>query len=220
MKPIEERVAIDALTVGPFQTNIYLVSCLETGEAAIVDAGGDAPGMMALVEKRGVRVTKILQTHAHIDHIGAIATLREETGAPIYLHEADLPLYRAAPQQGAMFGIPIDSNLPEIDHFLHDGETVSVGSLSARNIHLPGHSPGGVAFYFEELGVALAGDILFAGSIGRVDLPGSDIRAVRDSLARIIELPREVVVLPVHGPQTTIGAEIDSNPFLREGALG
>jgi hydroxyacylglutathione hydrolase len=215
---VEMKYSIDSLTVGPFQTNIYLLSCLESSQAAIIDAGGDADGLMNCVAKRGVDVTQILQTHAHIDHIGAISEIKKRTGAPIYLHPADLPLYLAAPQQGAFFGIPIGDDLPPIDHELGEPGRVKVGELEARLLHLPGHSPGGVAFYFESIGALFSGDVLFAGSIGRTDLPGSDIGEMRLSLERLKELDGDVRVLPGHGPETTIGEELRTNPFLRSGA--
>ncbi len=201
------------LTVGPFQTNVYVVGCPDTRAGAIVDAGGDAPGLLALAASHDLTLTHILQTHAHVDHVGALAEVRAQLDAPIYLHPLEFPLYDAAPQQGMMFGIPI-APLPPVDHELAHDQIVSVGDLRARVILAPGHSPGSVMFHFEEQGVLLGGDVLFQGSIGRVDLPGSDPQAMRRSLAAIKDLPPATRVLPGHGPETTIARELATNPFL------
>lgn len=204
---------IEHLVVGPFATNVYVFGCGETKEAAIIDGGGNAEGLLAIADNNDFEITKILQTHAHIDHIAALGELVPATEAPIYMHRADKDLYDAAPQQGAMFGVQIGA-LPEIDHWLEDGDTVSVGGFEAKVIHLPGHSPGGIGFFFESIATIFSGDVLFAGSIGRVDLPGADIPAMKASLDRLKELPDDTRVLSGHGPETTIGAEKKRNPFL------
>jgi hydroxyacylglutathione hydrolase len=209
------EIVIGSLTVGPIQTNVYVVGCRQSGQGAIVDAGGDADGLLQLVDDFGLEVDKILQTHAHIDHIAAIPQIKEATGAPIYLHPDEVQLWQAAPQQGQMFGIPVEP-LPAPDEELADGQRVAIGELEAEVILLPGHSPGGVAFYIGEHSVVLSGDVLFAGSIGRVDLPGSDRSAMRASLERISQLPDDTRVLSGHGPATSIGHEKKLNPFLRQ----
>jgi len=206
-------LTVDHLLVGPIQTNIYLVGCSETGSAAIVDAGGDADEVLKRAEDRGLEIDKILQTHAHVDHVGGLNAMKSRTDAPIYLHPDELELYRAAPQQGRMFGIAIQE-LPEPDEFLEEGDRVEVGNCTARVLHLPGHSPGGIGFYFEEQSIIFSGDVLFAGSIGRVDLPGADPDAMEDFLARLAELPDETRVVSGHGPETTIGEEKSRNPYL------
>lgn len=208
-------IIIESLTVGPIQTNVYVVGCPQTNEGAIVDAGGDPEGLMGLAEEHDLEIDKILQTHAHIDHVAAIPQLKEATGAPVYLHPDDLPMWQAAPQQGQMFGIPVDP-LPAPDEELFDGQTIAVGQLRAEVMLLPGHSPGGVAFYFADQSVVLSGDILFAGSIGRVDLPGSDRNQMKASLERISTLPDKTRVYPGHGPTTSIEREQQHNPFLRQ----
>lgn len=204
---------IEHLVVGPFMTNVYVFGCEDTREAAIIDGGGNAEGLLGIAEKHDLTITKILQTHAHIDHIAALGALKAETDAPIYMHEADKMLYDAAPQQAAMFGVQIDA-LPSIDEWLDEGDTVTVGDFEAEIVHLPGHSPGGIAFYFRQIDTIFSGDVLFAGSIGRVDLPGADIPAMKSSLDRLEALPDETRVLSGHGPETTIGAEKKRNPFL------
>ncbi|MFW5968878.1 MAG: MBL fold metallo-hydrolase [Persicimonas sp.] len=210
-----DDIIIESLTVGPIQTNVYVVGCAATGEGAIIDAGGDPEGLVGLADEHGLAIDKILQTHAHIDHVAAIPQIKEATGAPVYLHPDDLPMWQAAPQQGQMFGIPIDA-LPAPDEELFDGQTIDIGQLRAEVMLLPGHSPGGVAFYFADQSAVLSGDVLFAGSIGRVDLPGSDRNQMKASLERISALPDETRVYPGHGPTTSIGREKQHNPFLRQ----
>lgn len=210
-----EDIIIESLTVGPIQTNVYVVGCPQTGEGAIIDAGGDPEGLLGLAEEHDLEISKILQTHAHIDHVAAVPEIKEATAAPIYLHPDDMMLWQAAPQQGQMFGIPVE-RLPAPDEELFDGQTIAVGQLSAEVIFLPGHSPGSVGFYFAAQSVILSGDVLFAGSMGRVDLPGSDRNQMRASLERLSGLPDNTRVLSGHGPATSIGREKQLNPFLRQ----
>lgn len=210
-----QEIIIESITVGPIQTNVYVVGCPATGEGVIIDAGGDPEGLLGLADENDLKIDKILQTHAHIDHVAAIPEIKEATGAPIYLHPDDMMLWQAAPQQGQMFGIPVDA-LPAPDEELFDGQTIAIGELSAEVIFLPGHSPGSVGFYFADQSVILSGDVLFAGSMGRVDLPGSDRNQMRASLERISGLPDDTRVLSGHGPATSIGREKQLNPFLRQ----
>lgn len=208
-------IIIDSIVVGPVQTNVYVVGCAATKKGAIVDAGGNAAGLLGLADKHGLSVEMILQTHAHIDHVAAIPEVKRATGAPIYLHPDDDLLWQAAPMQGLRFGIHVEA-LPAYEHKLSDGQTLKLGELTAEVLWLPGHSPGSVAFYFAEQAVMLSGDVLFAGSMGRVDLPGSSPDAMRKSLARLKQFPDDVLVLSGHGPQTRIGREKQLNPFLRQ----
>lgn len=208
-------IIIESLTVGPIQTNVYVVGCAKTGEGAIVDAGGNAEGLLGLADEHNLEIGRILQTHAHIDHIAAIPQVKEATGAPIYLHPDDMMLWQAAPQQGQMFGIEVGA-LPAPDEELADGQIITLGELQAEVMLLPGHSPGSVAFYFAEQSVILSGDVLFAGSMGRVDLPGSDRNQMRASLERLSTLPDDTQVLSGHGPATSIGREKQLNPFFRQ----
>lgn len=208
-----DTLSIDHFLVGPIRTNIYLIGCTETGTGAIVDAGGDTDTVLERAEERGLEIAKILQTHAHVDHVGGLNEMTDRTGAPIYLHDDELEMYRAAPKQGRMFGISVQP-LPDPDVSVEAGDEIEVGESVARVLHLPGHSPGGIGFYFEDQSVIFSGDVLFEGSIGRVDLPGADPDAMEESLSRMAELPEETRVLSGHGPETTIGEEKKRNPYL------
>ncbi len=210
----QAEIIIEFLTVGPFQTNVYVVGCPETGEGAIIDAGGDAPGLLKKARDHKLKISKILQTHAHIDHVAALAEIKAETAAPIYIHKKEMQLYEAAPMQAKMYGIPLKT-LPPIDEFIEEQDVISVGNLQARVLLLPGHSPGSVAFYFEAQNVLFSGDVLFASSIGRTDLPGGSVADIKRSLNRLKQLPGNTQVLSGHGPQTTIGRELIANPYLR-----
>ena len=211
-----EKAAIGSIVVSPLQTNVYVIGCKETKEAAIIDAGGNAPGLLQLAERLGFKITKILQTHAHIDHVAALSQIKEATAMPIYLHPADQPLYDAAVEQGKRFGFTLQP-LPPVDETLEDGQVIEIGNLKTQVWFLPGHSPGSVAFYFEELKVALSGDVLFAGSIGRVDLPLSDPGSMKLSLERLKkDMPDDTLILSGHGPETTMEMERKRNPFLNQ----
>ncbi len=215
MNEIADNDAIvRGLTAGPLMTNYYVLGCPKTKSAAIVDAGWAADEIVAMATEAGLTIDAIWQTHAHIDHVAALGEAKELTGAPIWLHRADEPLYVSAPQQGQFFGYQIDP-LPAVDRWFDDGDEIRIGELTGEVMFLPGHSPGSVGFWFEELGLFFGGDVLFAGSIGRVDLPGSDPKAMKRSLQRLVdELPDDAQVLCGHGPTTTIGMEKRRNPFL------
>lgn len=210
------NMIVESLVVGPLQTNVYVIGCTKTRRGAIVDAGGNAAGLLKLAEKHDLTIESILQTHAHIDHVAAIPEVKRATQAPIYLHPADQFMWQVAPQQGMRFGIQVEP-LPDYEHELSDGQRIKVGELECEVIFVPGHSPGSVAFYFAEHALVLSGDVLFAGSMGRVDLPGSDPNAMRKSLERMKQLPDDTRVLSGHGPETSIGREKKLNPFLRGG---
>jgi glyoxylase-like metal-dependent hydrolase (beta-lactamase superfamily II) len=209
-------VKIERFVTGPFQENCYLVWDETTGEAAYVDPGDEGDRLVAAA--RGLHVTPVAIwiTHAHLDHVGGVAPLRKAFGIPVYLHPADRELYGMAAQLAAAYGISIEQP-PEPDNWLSDGEHLQLGGLDFRVMHAPGHAPGHVVIHGQ--GVAFVGDCLFAGSIGRSDLPLSDGRELMRSLAKIAALPRETRVLPGHGPETTIAEELRSNPFLNSLAL-
>lgn len=202
---------VSSLTVGPFEENCYLIVDDSSGEAVLVDPGDEGERLLAFVADSGARLTAIWVTHAHVDHVGAIAAVKRVHDVPIYLHALDLPLYRAAGRQAAMYGIPFDDP-PVPDREWTDGDEVRAGSIAFRVMHAPGHAPGHVVLHQQE--VAFVGDCLFAGSIGRTDLPLADPVAMQASLERIAALPRDTVVYPGHGPSTSIGAERSTNPFL------
>lgn len=202
---------ISTFTVGEFQENCYLVEDEENGVAAIIDPGGEPTRLIWAIEKSGARLEAVWITHAHLDHIGAIAAIKRKWPAPVYLHPADRPLYRVADRQAQIYGLPFEEPPPpEVE--LADGNTLQLGSLSFSVMHAPGHSPGHVVIHGG--GVAFVGDCLFAGSVGRTDLPASNGADLAQSLEKISALPGDTVVYPGHGPATTIAEELMTNPFL------
>ena len=200
------------IPVGAFQENAYVLGDEDAGVAVLIDPGDEGERLVRTIEEHGLGLEAIWLTHAHLDHIGGIAAIH---GAgyvvPIHLHPADLPLYRNASAQAAMFGLPYVQP-PEPDQALADGETLAVGSLAFDVMHAPGHAPGHVVIHGH--GVAFVGDCLFAGSVGRTDLPLSNPPQLAASLDRIAALPGETIVYPGHGPSTTIETERRDNPFL------
>jgi len=204
-------VKIDMVTVGPFQENCYLVSDETTGRAALIDPGDEPARILAMVRASRCALDAIWLTHAHLDHVGAVAAVVAECGVPVYLHPADRPLYDRVADQARSYGLTMEAPPPP-DHDLAEGDVMTVGSLKFDVVHLPGHAPGHVAFLGH--GISLSGDLLFAGSIGRTDLPLSNPAHMADSLERLAAWEAATVVHPGHGPLTTIDAERRSNPFL------
>jgi len=202
-----------ALTVGPVQTNCYVVACETTRQAAVVDPGWSAPAILAAVDSFQATVKLILLTHAHFDHIGALADVVDATRAPVAMHPLDLPLLRAGGGARA-WGIPMRP-APDPDLSLVHGQVLEVGTLRFETRFAPGHTLGHVVFYVESEKAVFDGDVLFQGSIGRSDFPGGDfdtlIASIRDQM---LTLPDDVVVYSGHGPPTTIGHERQFNPFL------
>jgi hydroxyacylglutathione hydrolase len=208
---VEPRVV--TLTNGAFAENCYLVADPECGEAAIVDPGEEVDVFRARLAHEGWTLRAIWLTHAHLDHVAGVAALHGDHPVPIFLHPADRPLYDHLPHQAAMFGLEAEAPPPP-DRDLADGRSITVGSCGFRVVHTPGHSPGGVSLVGH--GLAFVGDTLFAGSIGRTDLPGGDLEALLASIRdKLFVLPDETVVLSGHGPATTIGAEKKDNPFVK-----
>lgn len=203
---------IDVRTVGLFEENCYLVLDASSGAAVLVDPGDDPDRILDMVRASGATLGAIWLTHAHIDHIGAINAVRAVHPVPVHLHPLDLPYYeRLSGRSAEMYGIPWDQ--PDVAPLpLAEGDVVACGGLAFTVMHVPGHAPGHVSFNGN--GVALSGDLLFAGSIGRTDLPLSDPYAMDASLERFATLPPDTVVYPGHGPATTIARELASNPFL------
>lgn len=202
---------IDVRTVGPFQENSYLVAD-DAGRAILIDPGDDGDVLLAMVRDSGVTLEAIWLTHAHIDHIGAVEAVRRVHDVPVHLHPADLPYYeRLSARAAEMYGVSFEQPVA-VPAELAEGAVLSCGALSFEVMHVPGHAPGLVAFVGH--GVALSGDLLFAGSIGRTDLPLSDPFAMDASLERFATLPGETIVYPGHGPATNIATELRSNPFL------
>jgi hydroxyacylglutathione hydrolase len=210
-------VRLEVFTGPPFDENAYLLAD-DDGEAAIVDPGDGAAALLVRARALGLRVRRILLTHAHLDHISNVDLVKAEYDAPIYLHAADRPLYDAIVEQGRYFGIPMRPQ-PPVDHALVEGMTIELGTLSVHVHETPGHSPGGVVFDVRDSAgqvTILSGDTLFAGSIGRTDLPGGDHSTLIDSIQRVLlAFPDNVVVHPGHYGATTVGAERRGNPFLK-----
>lgn len=202
------------LTLGPFQTNAYLLGCEATKEAVVIDPGFEAEEILAQVASDGLRVVKILLTHGHVDHVSAVADVKAATGAPVYIHEADQEQYLMSPTLARYFGLRTEAQPPP-DHLLADGDEVTFGQETLRVIHTPGHTPGGVCFLSESAKLLVAGDTLFCRGIGRTDLPGGSTRQLFDSIKRrIYSLDGAIRVLPGHGPDTTVRDERLQNPFV------
>jgi hydroxyacylglutathione hydrolase len=204
-------VIVTQVTVGAFQENCYIVSDPNSEATAIVDPGGEPDRIIAAVEETGRTPEAIWITHAHVDHIGAIAPLKRRWNIPVWLHPLDEPLYRVGGRQAQLYGIPYEEP-PVADSHFEDGAKLALGTLELTVMHAPGHAPGHVVLHGH--GNALVGECLFAGSIGRTDLPFSNPTQLEASLKRIAALPPETIVHPGHGDITTIGAERVSNPFL------
>jgi hydroxyacylglutathione hydrolase len=206
-------IVVDRFALGPIQTNCYVVRASEAAaEAAVVDPGGDASELSLQLARLGTSCAAILITHGHFDHVGGVADLAESTGAPVYMPEGERDRLERY-SEFAPDGMPGRPHTP--DHLLEGGETIDVAGLRFDCVSIPGHSPAHVAFQVE--GHLFSGDLLFAGSVGRVDLPGGDWDTLLDSVRTLAgRYPPETIVYPGHGPQTTLGAELEGNPFLAE----
>lgn len=202
--------------VTPFQQNCTLLWCEATKRAVVVDPGGDLPDIERAIAEAGVSVDKIWLTHGHVDHVGGAAELKAKLDVPIEgPHRDDLFLLEHVVDSARMFGIENVANVTP-DRFLDEGDRVEVGELTFDILHCPGHSPGSVVFINEAQRLAIGGDVLFAGSIGRTDLPRGDQRQLLKSIRdKLLPLPDDVTVLCGHGPTTTIGRERATNPFLQ-----
>ncbi len=207
------------LTVGPFQENCYVIGDEASGAGAVVDPGDEAARIALAVEQTGLEIGSIILTHAHIDHIGAVAPLVEEYGCPVLMHAEAEPMLKQAPSQAMRMGLRF-GKVPTVDRYVEDEEVLEVGNLRLSSLYTPGHAPGHLAFYEESHGFVLSGDALFAGSVGRVDLPGGSMEILMRSIEdKLLSLPDETKVYSGHGPETTIGNERAYNPFLRGGGL-
>jgi hydroxyacylglutathione hydrolase len=204
----------EILPVGILQCNCSIIGDETTREAMVIDPGDNISDILDIVRKNNLQVKQIVVTHAHIDHVGGAMKLRAATGAPILLNQNDYELLKMLDVQATWIGVPTPEAV-EIDHSVSTGETVSAGSHTAQVLHTPGHTEGSICLYFAAEKKLIAGDTLFAGSIGRTDLPGGSMRKILNSLhGTVLELPDDTVVVPGHGDLTTIGEERQSNPYL------
>jgi hydroxyacylglutathione hydrolase len=200
------------VVVGPLDTNCYLVYCDETLACAIIDPGAEAERIFPLIYELGLQPSVLLNTHGHLDHIGANRDVKDKFDIPFCIHGLDKPLLEHGLQSELSFFLGAKESPPP-DRLIQDEETIAIGQSALRVVHTPGHTPGSVSFLGD--GLLFSGDTLFNGGVGRTDLPGGSTRDLEDSIrTRILTLPPETIVLPGHGPWTTVGEEKESNPFL------
>ncbi|GBC81209.1 Hydroxyacylglutathione hydrolase GloC [bacterium HR10] len=216
MSTCEDRgVILETQPVGPFWMNTYVVGCARTREAVIIDPGYEPDVILGFLSRHRLVPKYILCTHGHVDHVGAVAEVKAATGAPICLHPEDLFLYERMVEWGALFGMRVRPG-PTPDHWLSDGEELRVGDHRITALHTPGHTPGGMSFLLGD--ILFVGDTLFAGSVGRTDLPGGSWSMLLRSITeKLLPLGDHVRVYSGHGPATTLGRERRTNPFLQGG---
>jgi len=209
---------VETAAVGPFFKNGFVVGCEETKEAVLIDPGDEVATLLAAAERRALSIRHILLTHAHVDHVTGVAAAKRALGVPVYLHADDQFLYDRAVESGAMFGLKVEPQ-PKIDRYYAAGDVITFGGYEVRTHHTPGHCPGGVCLQIGrkgETGELFVGDTLFAGSIGRTDLPGGDYKVLIASIRDVLfPFGDKAIVHPGHGPDTTIGHERRTNPFLQ-----
>ena len=212
---------LESAAAGPFLKNGYVVGCEQTRQAIYIDPGDEVDQLLAFIAKQALQVTHILLTHAHVDHVSGVARAKRALGAPIFLHKDDLFIYQNAVRTGMMFGLTVEEP-PPVDRYYEDDAVIEFGDYEVRVVHTPGHCPGGVCLAISRIGDQAApklfvGDTLFAGSIGRTDLPGGDYDTLLKAITGVLfKFPDESIVYSGHGPMTTIGAEKATNPFVLE----
>lgn len=207
-------MVLETFPVGMLQCNCTLLGDETTGEAIVIDPGDNVPEILKRLSAHGLTVKQIIVTHAHIDHVGGALKLKRATGAPIFLNQNDLPLLRMMDVQAGWLAMATPEVAPP-DESAEHGMKIGIAGHAAEVIHTPGHTPGSICLYFEPDRLLFAGDTLFAGSVGRTDLPGGDSRQILRSIHdRLLVLPDDLRVIPGHGAETTLGAERDTNPFL------
>jgi glyoxylase-like metal-dependent hydrolase (beta-lactamase superfamily II) len=208
-----EKMKFESVIVGPLETNCYLIHCPVTSECAVVDPGAEASKILRLIASNELRPVILLNTHGHIDHIGANKEIKEKFDIPFCIHRHDEPMLKGVQQSELSFILGAQDS-PAPDKYLEDGGTIKIGQSSLKVIHTPGHSPGSVIFLGD--GFLLSGDTLFFGGVGRTDLPGGSWPELVDSIkTKILTMPDEMSVLPGHGPFTSVGQEKRSNPFIQ-----
>ena len=203
---------LESLPTGPLQVNCYLVGCTVTRQAAVIDPGGDVAQILALVKQHDLQVVMVINTHGHFDHTGGNRQLLAATGADLLVHQADSQLLESSADHAAAYGLSAESS-PAPQRLLEGGERLQIGELLVDVLHTPGHTPGGICLLIEDQ--VIVGDTLFAGSVGRTDLPGGDHQTMIESIReKLLVLPDATAVHPGHGPSTSIGREKLHNPFL------
>jgi len=212
---------VESQAVGPFFKNGFVVGCEDTRDAVLIDPGDEVASLLAFAERNALVIRHILLTHAHVDHITGVAAAKRVLNVPIHLHKDDLFLYDRAVEMGAMFGLKVEPQ-PPIDRFYEPAQVIPFGTFEARAHHTPGHCPGGVCLQIGKANTSgkelFVGDTLFAGSIGRTDLPGGDYDTLIASIRNVLfPLGDDAIVHSGHGPDTTIGRERRTNPFLVKG---
>jgi glyoxylase-like metal-dependent hydrolase (beta-lactamase superfamily II) len=206
----------DHVVVGMFAENSWIAGCEETGEAILIDPGAEPGRIVSLVDRHGLTPVRIVNTHAHLDHVGAVEDMRQKYGIPFALHPGERENLESLADHAAWFGLPSPDE-PEVDQWLEEGDVVTFGECSLTVLATPGHTEGGVSLYGH--GELFAGDTLFSAGIGRTDLPGGDFRTLYRSIREVLfALPDETRVHCGHGPDTTIGREKVSNPYVSDGA--
>ncbi|HEV3316613.1 MAG TPA: MBL fold metallo-hydrolase [Candidatus Angelobacter sp.] len=202
--------------VGPLQCNCSVIGDEQTHEAMVIDPGDQVDEILTILVQQNLKLTQIVVTHAHIDHIGGAMKLKAATGAPILMNQDDHALLKLLDVQATWLGMQSPGPV-QVDDAVSNGRILKIGSISANVIHTPGHTEGSICLYFPEEKRLIAGDTLFAGSIGRTDLPGGSFEKIMSSLhSRVMALPDDTDVIPGHGPATTIGQERETNPFLQK----
>jgi glyoxylase-like metal-dependent hydrolase (beta-lactamase superfamily II) len=215
---MSDTVIVEHLAVGELACTCTILADTAAGEAIVVDGGAEVDRIVARLGALGVRATYLVHTHAHFDHIGALADLKERTGGDGLLHAGDLPLFNALAVQATWFGVP-PPRVVALDGHLEDGDTLRAGAARLDVLHTPGHTPGSVSFALERAGgtMLLTGDTLFRGAVGRWDIGGTSLEDIVTSIrAKLLPFPDETVVIPGHGAATTIGIERRANPYLIE----
>lgn len=209
-------IEIRRFSLGPLQTNCYMVGCDLTRQAAIIDPSWNGLGIAAAADEDGWDISHILLTHSHFDHVGGLADLKEATSAPVYIHAEAVSMLQQANVMASLFGMTIKAPSAP-DELLVPGQVIEVGELRLKTLFTPGHAPGHVSFYLPEYHVVFDGDVLFRESIGRHDFPDSDYDTLMHSIeSELMSLPDETRVFSGHGPETTIGYERRNNPFLED----